>query len=115
MKKITAIQEIVEYFKKLKGFDKIRDWDKHYFGRHVKAANDLLTICVLLVEAKQALQVLSDYFKEHGLDWTLETVIRKYPDLVAHNLKHAGREGKFIYYHKKDNWEPSPVDVEKVR
>ncbi len=97
MKKITAIQELVEFYKKIRGYDMIEDWDKLNFARHVRGAKQLLDACKSLSEAKQALITLSKYFKDKKLDYVLETIIRRYPDLVAHNLRDSN--DKAIYYH----------------
>lgn len=70
----SNIQTVVEYYKKINGYDKQSDWDKHHFRRYVSAAKSLFEMAP--DDWKQAI----DWVKEQGYNWTLETVIKKLPD-----------------------------------
>ena len=98
MKKLTAIQTLIEEYKRIRGYDKIVNWDKIHFSRHVRSAKLLLEQAGNYSEGIHALKTLCSYFERKNLDFTLETIVRRYPDLVACNLRDA--DDKAIYYNK---------------
>lgn len=74
-KELTPIQKIVEFYKKLKGFDKDPTWDRKYFARCSKTAAKLLK------DALDDEELVMRGIKEIGtgldkvpLTWQLETI-----------------------------------------
>lgn len=72
---LTFIRTIIEEYKRLKGYDKQPDWDKNYYVKHTRAAKELYKIAG--EEWQKAMEWVS---KRDYCDWTLETVIKKFPD-----------------------------------
>jgi len=81
IKTLQPIQVIVEEFKKLKGYDKIKDWDKQHFARHLKPAKKMLEI-LPISECLEVLQLEGTKLNQGTKreDWVLEWVIAKIPD-----------------------------------
>jgi hypothetical protein len=75
----TKIQEIVDYFFLLK------EWDKNknvVYSRYVKPAADLLELCEQNVEgAKKRLEIVNNWANIKELDWSIETVLKRWFDL----------------------------------
>ena len=116
MKKLTAIQQIVERYKTIRGYHKVPNWDQIHFTRHVRAAKTLLDQAGNYSEAIHALETLSKYFKDKKLDYTIDTIIRRYPDLVAHNLRDS--DDRAMYYIKlspKIEQEQNNKNLEELR
>jgi phage replication O-like protein O len=76
----TAVQEIVEFFKQLKGY-KDPDWNGKHFSRHTAPAKELLRVCNGdIADAKACMKWVADICENKALQWTLETVYKKEPD-----------------------------------
>lgn len=76
---LTPIQQVVEHYKKVGGFDKVGGWDRVYFSRYTKSAKQLLGLCNNSIdEAKRAISEVIGYLQGEGLSWTLETVIKQF-------------------------------------
>ena len=81
LKELTPVQLIVEEFKKLKGYDKIKDWNKQHFSRYLKPAKKMLEI-LPINECLEVLQLEGTKLNQGTKreDWVLEWVIAKIPD-----------------------------------
>ena len=86
-KGFTAVQVVVEFYKQLKKlvepFVNEKVWDRKFFGRNSKSAKDILDIA----EGDLALALSLVYraggrLKSKKLDWTLETCVKRSPDLL---------------------------------
>jgi len=75
-KKENPLSPLIDLYKSLKGYINVPDWNKNHYPRHVKAAKELLRIAPQ--DWKQAMEWVS---KQGYCDWTIETVIKKYPDV----------------------------------
>lgn len=72
----VAISSIIDFFKELKGYKTIPDWDKHHFARHAKAAKKLQEV------APNDWKKAMEWQSKQAYSWTIETVIKKYPDYL---------------------------------
>ena len=82
----TATQEIVNYFFELKGWgNKEKDFyseNKIVYARYVRPAKELLELCEQNVsDAKECLNKVSIWAKSRDLDWSIETVFKKWYEL----------------------------------
>jgi hypothetical protein len=78
----NKVSELVEYFFSLKGWSS-KD-NGIVFKRYLRPAKDVLTLCEDDVqEAKFCLDKVSEWAKSRELDWTIETVIKKWYDVDA--------------------------------
>ena len=80
------INNVVNYFFSLKGWDnKDKDfYSKHniVYSRYVRPAKQLLQLCDgSLDEAKFCLQKVADWANSRNLDWSIETVFKKWYDI----------------------------------
>ena len=81
---MTLVQEIVNYFFVLKDWDNLPKefYIKNHiiYGRYVKPAKQLLELCDNDVEkAKEVLDKISSWANDNGMEYTIETVIKRYP------------------------------------
>ena len=81
------MRKIIEYFKTLKGYSEIKEWDKYNWKRHTKPAKLLLTLTGSVDKAIKVIDWLNELYEEKNLDWTLETVIKKYPDFQLKEIE----------------------------
>lgn len=85
-KPLTPIQEVVEHYKALKGYDRDAEWDKTYYPRHTKSAKAILTYCKDDVDqSKKRIDFTKRIMREKKLDWTLETVVKRMADYKGEN------------------------------
>lgn len=82
----TKIQQIINYFFELKGWDnKGKDFyekNRIIYGRFTRSAKDLIGLCDDdLEEAKLCIKKVADWAKSRDLDWSIETVFKKWYDL----------------------------------
>ncbi len=82
----TDIQKIVNYFFKLKGWDdKSKEFykkSKIVYSRYVRPAKELLYLCDSdLKEAGDCLRKVAVWAKTRQLDWSIETVFKKWYEL----------------------------------
>lgn len=82
----TPIQNIVDYFFLLKKWDKLKKEDyakrKIVYARYVKPAKELLELCDSdIEEAKLCLKRVADWANSRNLDWSIETVFKKWEDI----------------------------------
>lgn len=84
--KNTATQDVVNYFFELKGWgNKDKDFyskNKIIYSRYVRPAKDLLELCEQdIASAKECLDKISSWAKSRELDWSIETVFKKWYEL----------------------------------
>jgi hypothetical protein len=82
----SKFQQIINYFFELKGWaDKDKGFyekNKIIYGRFTRPAKDLLGLCDDdLEEAKLCVKKVSDWAESRDLDWSIETVFKKWYDL----------------------------------
>jgi len=85
-KATTPLQEVVNYFFELKGWaNKEKDFyakNKIIYSRFVRPAKDLLELCEGdVASAKECLVKISTWAKSRDLDWSIETVFKKWYEL----------------------------------
>lgn len=86
-------QDVVEYFKGLKGYTRelMPTWDAKYRGRAFKAVGELLDFLAVLPDpvavAKEALLDLDAEAKKGGWTWTLETAVKRAPEWLLTKQK----------------------------
>lgn len=82
----TGVQKIVNHYFKLKGWDnKEKDFykkNKIIYGRYTKPARQLLELCDNVVEyATERVDRVKAWADSNELDWSLETVIKKFLEI----------------------------------
>jgi hypothetical protein len=96
---------VVEYFFKLKGWE---DSQNIVFARYVKSASDLLTVAGSVEKAKESIDKLKKWADEIGLNWNLNTVIKKWNELDDLEKKPEAKKRWYIEndqaYQKNDRW-----------
>ena len=96
----SDIQKLVNYYFQTKGLDieEIKDnarKKKIIYSRHTKPAKDLLQLAGSLKKSKEAIKIVADWAKSRNLDYAIETVFKKWPELK--NLKPKKKEKKPFY------------------
>lgn len=83
IKEKTKIQEIVDYFFELKEWNKEKLIEnKIIYSRYVKPAKELLGLCEDNIEiAKKRLDIIKNWANSQELEWTIETVFKRWFDL----------------------------------
>ena len=82
VKEDTPIQKLTNYFFELKGWDYKDKTQKIVYSRFTRPAKDLLSLCDQNIEeAKSCLKKLSEWAISRELDWSIETVFKKWHDL----------------------------------
>ncbi len=99
-KKESEIQKIVNYYFETKGItlEKLKvdaRKKKIVYSRHTKPAKDLLELAGSPEDAKRAIKKVSLWAKSRNLDYTLETVLKKWMELDS--LKPKEKEKKPFY------------------
>jgi len=84
--KETAIQKIVNYYFQTKGLtlDEIKEnarKKKIIYSRHVRPAKQLLELAGSVKKAKEAIRKVAVWAKSRGLDYTIETVFKRWLEL----------------------------------
>jgi hypothetical protein len=102
-KEPTNVQEIVNYFFELKGWnDKPKEFyqkNKILYGRFVKPSSQILELCDQNVSyAKDRVNRIFLWADSNSLDWSLETVIKKFLDI-----------DKLREREKKPTWQGNPM------
>ncbi|TSC96299.1 MAG: hypothetical protein Athens101410_13 [Parcubacteria group bacterium Athens1014_10] len=85
-KKETNIQKIVNYYFKTKGLnlEEIKESAKKkkiIYSRHVRPAKELLELAGSLSKAKEAIKKVANWAISHHLDYTIETVFKRWLEL----------------------------------
>lgn len=79
-------QIIVEYYKLLKGYFTIDDWNKSNFTRHQRPAKILYNMFSNVEQVFRAMDIVSIWAEKEGLSWTMETIAKKWPDFQLGKL-----------------------------
>lgn len=80
---MTKIQEIINHYFETKGLDEedvkegVKAGEINY-AMHLKPAKDLLELTDSLEEAKNAITEIADWAKRRGLDYNINTVIKRW-------------------------------------
>ena len=74
------LQEVVEHFKTLKGFEGDKEWDKVHFSRCSVSAKSLLEYLGTPEVVKSCMDDIKKKMEKDGLSWTLETIVKHSPD-----------------------------------
>ncbi len=81
-KPLTDIQQVVNYFFSLKGWDINGTGGEKVYSRYVRPAKDLLGLCEDSVsEAQACIKKVADWADSRQLDWGLETIFKKWYEL----------------------------------
>ena len=86
-KVLFPIQEIVEHYKKIKKYDTITNWNKEHFARATASAKRIISQADDKEHAYRAITEIGKYCDSEGLSWTIETVVKKFPDWKLGQLK----------------------------
>ncbi len=82
VKQKTQVQRLVEEFFILKGYT--GNIPSLVFARYVKAAGEVIELCDGdLTKAVHSLKKMKLWAEERGLDWGVDTVVRRWMDLQA--------------------------------
>ena len=79
----TAVQEVINYFFSLKGWKyESTPSQKKLFRRYLRSAKELLELCEgKLEDAKECLTKVGEWAKSRELDWSIETVFKKWYEI----------------------------------
>jgi hypothetical protein len=81
-KELTKIQKIVNHFFSLKGWDVKDNTKKAIYSRFVRPAKELLNLCDDdILEAQNCLDKIATWAKSRDLDFSIETVFKKWYEL----------------------------------
>lgn len=95
----TKLQQVINYFYELKGWNWKDQKYKKIYSRFTKSAKDLLELTEQDVkEAQRKLKILADWANSRKLDWSIETVFKKWFDLPQLQPRE-----------KKPKWEGQPL------
>ena len=86
LKEETAIRQIVTYFFETKGLSLTElkaDAKKRkiVYSRYTKPAKQLLELAGSIEKAKETIHIVAEWAKSRGLDYTIETVFKKWLEL----------------------------------
>lgn len=106
----TNVQQVVNHFFVLKGWDnKGKEYyktNKIIYARFLRPAKDLLDLCENNIdEANLCLSKVADWAKSRELDWSIETVFKKWYDIDK--LKPKEKKpylGGFRAFQKNNQW-----------
>ncbi len=96
----SDVQKLVNYYFQTKGLslEEIKESSKRskiIYSRHTKPAKDLLDLAGSLKKAKWAIKKVADWANSRNLDYAIETVFKKWPELKT--LKPKKKEKKPFY------------------
>jgi hypothetical protein len=85
-KKETDIQEVINHFFYTKGYtlEKIKEDAKRkkiIYSRFTRPAKELIELAESKEKAKEAITIISEWAKSRNLDYTIETVFKKWLEL----------------------------------
>ncbi len=86
LKKETVIRQVVTHYFKTKGVEldelkKSARKRKIVYSRYTKPAKDLLELAGSVQKAKQAINIVAEWANSRDLDYTIETVFKKWLEL----------------------------------
>lgn len=96
----TDLQKIINSYFATKGYSlqEIKDNCKKrkiIYSRYTRAGRDLLDLAGSVYKAKRAIEIVSQWAKSRNLDYSLETVIKKWPEISK--LKPKEKKKKSYY------------------
>ena len=112
-RKETDIQEVVNHFFYSKGYTietiKQNKNIKIIYSRFVKPAKELIKLSGSVNEAKKAITTVSDWAKSRGLDYSIETVFKKWFELDKLKPKEIIKKPfydnqKMVWSNMKNKW-----------
>ena len=108
---LSPIQEIVVFYKKIKNYDSIDNWDDHHFARASKSAKAILEQVGNLEQSFVCMKEVGDYCDKQKLCWTIETVVKKFPEWKLGKLKlesqtKAATPDTFVPFDKRAGYKP---------
>ena len=87
----ARLTDVVEHYKKVKGFDKLRTWDGSHRGRAMRAAKQIRHFLRRTAEPVElARELIDDTAKElgtKGLSWSIETCFSRSGEWFARKQK----------------------------
>lgn len=114
LKEKTALREIVTHFFETKGIslDKLKSSarkEKIVYGRYAAPAKQLLELAGSVEKAKQAVDKVANWANSRGLDYTIETVFKRWLELDRLKPKEKVRKAFFrgdpmIWNERKKKW-----------
>lgn len=112
LKEKTVIRQVVTHFFETKGvsLEKLKNNARKrniVYGRFAKSARELLDLAGSVQKAKEAITKVSDWARTRNLDYSLETVLKKWLELDS--LKPKPVEKKAFYENKPMIW----VEIKK--
>ena len=112
--KETNIQKVVNYYFKTKGLslEEVKENAKKkkiIYSRHVRPAKELLELAGGLREAKKSIRKVAQWAKSHHLDYTIETVFKRWLELDTLKPKEVVKRPFYdghpmIWSDAKDKW-----------
>ncbi len=110
----SDIQKIVNHYFKTKGLS-IEDIKKNaqkrriIYSRYTKPAKDLLCLAGSVEEAKKAIDKVSSWARSRGLDYAIETVFKKWPEIdklkpKEKKIKPYFRDNPMVWSKTKRKW-----------
>ena len=113
-KEETDIQEIINHYFFTKGYtlDDIKESAKKkkiIYSRHTRPAKELLELAGTVHKAKKAIDKVSAWANSRGLDYAIETVFKKWPEIDKLKVKEKVKKpyycGNLMIKSKtKDKW-----------
>ncbi len=96
----NKVEKLVNYYFQTKGLNlkeikRNAKKKKIIYSRHTKPAKNLLDLAGSLEEAKKAIKTVADWANSRNLDYAIETVFKKWPELDR--LKPKKKEKKPFY------------------
>lgn len=91
-KPLTPIQQIVEAYKTIKGFQNIANWNEVHFTGHVKAAKKLLLLADGNYElAIAGMKAIGKVLDDRGMStWGLDGIVRQFPQYLVEKKREEG-------------------------
>lgn len=85
------LMAIVDHYKAVKGYDRLKTWDGSHRGRAMKAAKQILRFLRRTVDpvglAKELIDETAEQMKKGGLSWTIETCFTRSAEWLANKQK----------------------------
>jgi DNA polymerase (family 10) len=114
LRKETAVRQIVTYYFKTKGvnLDQLKESAKKrtiVYSRYTKPAKELLYLAGSVEKAKKAIDTVSKWAQSRKLDYAIETVLKKWPEIKKlkpkeKKMKPYFRNDPMIWSKTKEKW-----------
>ncbi|MCH7828505.1 hypothetical protein IH982_01385 [Patescibacteria group bacterium] len=110
----TVLRQIVTYYFITKGVSLVElkrkaKAEKIVYGKYAKSARELLLLAGSLKKAESAIKKVAEWANSRKLDYTLDTVIKRWPELEQLKPKEAVKKAFFrgdpmIWDERKKKW-----------